>query len=829
MLTRSTESTQGTSRDDDRTPDVGYPADTQDGDGRDPTELVSLEDDPCEDDQWVSDQPTGRKPRGGGLAPAREGSAHNAAGREALQLLQEAWQRLQRLGQQDAVDPRDEQEFLEEVVRLLPDPEDFQPGRIRLHVAVWRAFFQAANEGRPLTDKQKQWLEYLRGGIQLEWVACDYPGQELAPERGRKLAIVREMLRVAAPDCDLDFMMAGDRPRAVQFPNHRSATQHHEFVTAELRKALDRGVIREWPADAPSPTVVNGLRVVEKDGKLRLCINPMYINCFLRYRPVKYERLAEVPSYLLPEDWLYTTDDKSGYWQLSLHEREHTYLAMRWRGQTLFWPHLPFGLAPACHLYTSMKLEVFRPLRQLGVRMSFLIDDQMGAAGSKAAAQFQCGAVVRLLAALGFTLSLSKCQLIPRRRVRFLGMEVDAEAQAFRVPDDKLARFRALLTQLEGERLTARQVAQVAGKIIAMTPAVTTAPLYARMVWRVARDVAWDEEVWDSAEVLRQAGLFMELLGRRNGTATWRKGPALRLTTELVGDASDRAFAAFLPGEELGANSRMLVPFKAQETQRLQRNDFSSTERELRALLYSLHWLREQAPNLLYGRTVQYQTDSQPAEFCMVGMKGNAACLPIVAEIHRLCADTDTDISVVWYPRSREQQQQADALSKYEDGSQWMLNPTVYAKLWEHPCVHGRSPSLDVFADAHTTKVPGSFFAANWCPGVKGVDAFAQDWGSPGWGRRDGGETVRPLLYINPPFSAVARVLRKVAEERPDCVLILPVWPRAWVAILRTLPIRAQMTLAHRELFIPGPQVPNAAKRGPMTPRYRVQAVYVLW
>ncbi len=72
---------------------------------------------------------------------------------------------------------------------------------------------------------------------------------------------------------------------------------------------------------------------------------------------------------------------------------------------------------------------------------------------------------------------------------------------------------------------------------------------------------------------------------------------------------------------------------------------------------------------------MQYQTDSQPASCCVVGMKGNDACLPVVAEIHQLCAETDTDVTVVRYPRTREQQRQADhQLSKYEDASQWMLN-----------------------------------------------------------------------------------------------------------------------------------------------------------
>jgi hypothetical protein len=94
------------------------------------------------------------------------------------------------------------------------------------------------------------------------------------------------------------------------------------------------GVIREWPADGPSPTVVNGVLVVEKDGKQRMCINPMYANAKLRHRGVKYERLSDVCDYLTPEDWLYTTDDKIGYWQLPLHPSEWTHFTMCTTGRT---------------------------------------------------------------------------------------------------------------------------------------------------------------------------------------------------------------------------------------------------------------------------------------------------------------------------------------------------------------------------------------------------------------------------------------------------------------------------------------------------------------
>ncbi len=82
-------------------------------------------------------------------------------------------------------------------------------------------------------------------------------------------------------------------------------------------------------ADLPryAPTVVNGLRVVVQPSKLRLCMNPMYINAFIRYQPLRYERLVDLMHYVRPEDYLYATDDKSGYWQISMHPDSFRFIA----------------------------------------------------------------------------------------------------------------------------------------------------------------------------------------------------------------------------------------------------------------------------------------------------------------------------------------------------------------------------------------------------------------------------------------------------------------------------------------------------------------------
>jgi len=132
----------------------------------------------------------------------------------------------------------------------------------------------------------------------------------------------------------------------------------------------------------------------------------------------------------------------------------------------------------------------------------------------------------------------------------------------------------------------------------------------------------------------------------------------------------------------------MRVPFTEQEIIRMVQQRFSSTEREVRTLSHLLRWLQDQAPGIILNCRLQYQTDSQAARFCVIGVKGANECLEAVAEVYRLCALTDTEIDVVWRPRTENWQKYADALSKYEDASQWCLNGCT-SSFWNNRSLKG--------------------------------------------------------------------------------------------------------------------------------------------
>ena len=145
----------------------------------------------------------------------------------------------------------------------------------------------------------------------------------------------------------------------------------------------------------------------------------------------------------------------------------------------------------------------------------------------------------------------------------------------------------------------------------------------------------------------------------------WWKGQTV--VVRAVGDASDRASVAFLPDCELGDQA---LPLIAHERVRLFHQRFSGTEGKVRTISHMLRWLHELPPTLLlYSRRLPYEIDSQAARFCVLGMKGANAGLEAVVEVYRLCAVTDTEIEVVWGPRTEALQTHAANTRTTRSGS----------------------------------------------------------------------------------------------------------------------------------------------------------------
>ena len=712
-------------------------------------------------------------------------------------------------------------EWLNRMLTCAPDPKAFKAGSMHACVPVMEEYFSMLESRSRNAGKVVKWF---KEGVKFDFVGWDHHSHAKAPQRKQKEEAVRSMLGKAVGKGAVEGHLSGKQPHQVQFPNHKSVEKYQGFVRSELEACVDKGVIKKWTLDR-LPKVVNGIKVVDDKPKLRLCLNPMYINSYMEYQPVKYENIQALMDMVEKGDYLISSDDKSGYWQMPLHPSMWEYVAFQFEEQVYCFCVTPFGIAEAPRKFTIYKQEVHRPLRGLAVKLGMLLDDRIAIESSGPRARMLSEALILIMVAMGVVINIpdpegKKAQWIPKPTCRYLGFIVNAAEQKFEFPDEKKQELLALIRDtVKSPTVSNRQLAKVAGKLIAAAPAVRLAPLFARAVYHSMtgkRD--WDE-LYPSMEALKaDLQCCAETLEASNEACWWKR----EATFVVAGDASEFAFGGYAPGGEYP--HPIVVSFNSEQLQLMETNQFSSTLREIMCMLVITKVLLQEAPHLIQHKRFVYETDSQTGFFSVMGMKGNAATFPVVREFRLLCAEFDIEIEVVWRPREDEHQQLADFWSKVQDNSEWSLHSAVYQSLIQHPILHGVKPTLDVFASHTTTKVADTFYSKYACPGTSGVDAFRHPWAyNPSTG-------ARHLAYINGPFDKIGMIVRKIREERVDCILVAPVWPRHWVAMLQRMPsVRARIVLSGRpDLCIPGPHVPKP-KRKPKHPRYQMQALIIIW
>ena len=279
-----------------------------------------------------------------GQTARAEPSARNAVRQQhQMGMLAAACSRLQQASDDSACDMYDDDEVQSQMENTMLDPNDFQAGNLRNHFPAWQQLFICFGH----TSHSKQVLSWIEHGIQLDFVAVHAKSQLQHPRFGARLQLVEKLLAKTVGKNNVANMLLGNKPSPVQFANRVSCMQHPDIVRDTIQKLTQTGAMIPWTGEAP-PVVISGLGVVaNRKGKLRLILECRYLNLFLRYGKLKYERLADVPKYLKQGHWFVLTDLKSGYHHIPLHENSWTYFGIEFEGQVLVYTHVPFGEASA--------------------------------------------------------------------------------------------------------------------------------------------------------------------------------------------------------------------------------------------------------------------------------------------------------------------------------------------------------------------------------------------------------------------------------------------------------------------------------------------------
>ena len=618
-------------------------------------------------------------------------------------------------------------------------------------------------------------------------------------------------------------------PPSHAFANQQGALRHHDFVTGEISDLLARGSIIQ--TDRP-PLVVNPLNVVEHNSKLRLILDLVYVNHFIKKEGLKfkYEGIKLTSLYFTPDDYMFSVDLEKAYHHVDMHQSTWDYLGFSWLGKTYTFTVMPFGLCPACWVFTKLTNELVGHWRAQGIRLVHYLDDFLFAVAGDANGghSFFKSVQQRVLSdiqAAGFSLSIPKLVLAPQKSIKFLGYVVDLGANRLTVDPNRVLKLKAILGRLQASlrRVHVKDLARVTGMLQSMHLAVGQS---VRIFTRCLYDLIGEKplHVWNWHLALNEGALselqfWQANFDRLHGAPLWLDP---HVETVLFTDAGAQGWGGFLV--EHGKGQTLQVPSTLEEyfaaggslvaqgylnpTEQLQ----SSTWRELIAIERTLVSL---VRNLSF-KIIRLFTDNLAVAYVWLSGSRKDMIQAVVKRIFEFCHERSIQLWIEWIPR--KDNVLADALSKFYDSDDWMLNSKYFRildKLWG-------PHTFDRFASA-TNKHCMQFNSRFWCPGSAGVNALAYDW-------------VGENNWVNPPFALIGKVLLHMKACKAVGTVIVPWWPkREWWPLLRArngaswapyvVGERCLNISRQADVFLPGPGSANTIVVG--APKWAVYALRV--
>ena len=178
--------------------------------------------------------------------------------------------------------------------------------------------------------------------------------------------------------------------------NNASSRKHTEFVENTIKELLENRCIKELQE---MPYCCNPLSVAEGE-KLRLVIDLRHVNKYIKINKFRYEDLRTFAEIFEQGEFFTTFDLTSGYHHVEIHPEHYKFVGFSWTQSTCktkyyVYAVLPFGLSPACYVFTKMLRPLVKKWRSSGIRSIIYIGDGI-ASGDTFEQALKHAAIVRL-------------------------------------------------------------------------------------------------------------------------------------------------------------------------------------------------------------------------------------------------------------------------------------------------------------------------------------------------------------------------------------------------------------------------------------------------
>lgn len=587
-----------------------------------------------------------------------------------------------------------------------------------------------------------------------------------------KLLTLDQGILEAVTGYKLEFV---GKPRQTHIPLSRANARETELMNQEIQKLLDKGAIQQVTESSAEGFYSRIFLVPKKGGQYRPVINLRPLNSWIHYRHFKMEGIHVVRDLLLKGDYFTRIDLKDAYLAIPMHQHFQKFLRFRWLKQDFEFTCLPFGLAPAPRMFTKVMRTVISHLRERGIRCVIYLDDLLLMNRNQEVLKGQTLSALDLLEALGFLVNYPKSQLTPVQEVEYLGFLINSMRRELQLPRSKVDQIKAEAGQVlaKGEA-SARQLAQLIGKLSAVILAVYPAPLHYRSLQalkhKALASFGYDGSIRLSQEAKEDLQWWVNNVSEWNGRTMLQSSPHCVIET----DASKAGWGAFHQGEATGG-------CWSPEEQKLHINEL-----ELLAVFYALKSFlkKEESIDVL----IKSDNIAVVSHINKLGGTRSPGLIAQTKQIFAWCLQRQIRVSAQHLPG--KENLMADFLSRHlRDRTDWILNGDIFRAINQR----WGPLEVDLFATRFSTQL-GQFCSWRADPEAWATDAFTQHWAA-----------LR--AFAHPPWCLISRVLMKTQMEGATIVLITPFWKaQPWFPVLLSMIIEYPILLPNiPDLLTPSP------------------------
>ena len=224
------------------------------------------------------------------------------------------------------------------------------------------------------------------------------------------------------------------------------------------------------------------LFLVPKPGKRwRPVIDLSSLYKFLVIPKFKMETPESIRASLRKGEWVTSIDLTDTYLHMPIHTQSQKYLSFHFKGATYQFTSLPFGLASAPLIFTSIVKEVKLIALQSGIRLHQYLDDWLISAPSEQQCMVQTQKLLKLVKDFGFIVNLKKSELKPSQRFDFLGYHFLLDLDLVKPTQDRWTKLQEMFHRLSLKSvISARTLMSTIGLLASMEKTVKLGRIHMR-------------------------------------------------------------------------------------------------------------------------------------------------------------------------------------------------------------------------------------------------------------------------------------------------------------------------------------------------------------